>query len=153
MWSFCLCHPLNTDLMFQSATIFQSLPWNGSFSGCLSHMLHVCYYQFSLYFPTSVNHKNFLKYFKTFQIFCIPTDAKTPLQFQLCLLRKILINIYLLSLFAYLLSLFAVVTLFPHHQHIVLSRPPLQCRARSAKHFHTKQLKIFCFLYCRPTAL
>lgn len=39
-------------------------------------MLHVCHYQFSLYFPTSVNHKNFLKYFKTFQIFAFPPMQK-----------------------------------------------------------------------------
>lgn len=63
--------------------------------------------------------------------------------------------IYLLSVFAYLLSLFTAVTLFSYHLHTLLSPPPLRCRTRSAKQFHTKQWKIFgyCFLYCRLTAL
>lgn len=32
-------------------------------------MLHVCHYQFSLYFPTSVNHKNYFEIFQDFSNF------------------------------------------------------------------------------------
>lgn len=75
------------------------------------------------------------------------TVTKSSLQLQLCLLRKSLTNIYFLSVFVYLLSLFTLNSL--------CSPTPLQCRTRSAKQFHAKQWKIFgyCFLDCRPTAL
>lgn len=44
-------------------------------------------------------------------------------------------------------SLSTTVTLGSHQLHMLLSRPPLQCRMRSAKQFHSKQWKIFGYCF------